>query len=141
MVACSHPAPPPVVAKPAVKLAILPTESDAFPKTASALTDSLKAARITGIDETQVASVSLEVVQLSIECVEPSDDCFQAVGKSLKANRLLFAQIAGKKPAVKVSVILFDVDAKARTGHAEKAFTSEQLATAGVQALVAEATR
>ena len=85
-----HPAapPPPKV----VTLAILPAESDAFPSAAKAATDSLAQAHVNGIDCTQVSSVSLEVVQLSIECVEASTACYQVVGRTLGANFLLFAR-------------------------------------------------
>jgi hypothetical protein len=123
-----------------VKLAVLPAESHKFPRTAQAITDSLRKAAVSGVDRTEVSKVSLEVVQLSIECVEPTVDCYQAVGKSLAANRLLFAQVSGKKRQVKVTVTLFDVDAKAPKS-AQKVFASEQAATAGVADLVAEATR
>ena len=124
-----------------VTLAVLPAESDVFPKAAKAMTDSLTHVEIEGVDDKQVSKVSLEVVQLSIECVEPSVACYEAVGKSLAANRLLFAQIArsGKKQ-LNVSVTLFDVDARApKTAH--KVFANEQEATAGIPDLVAEATR
>jgi hypothetical protein len=123
-----------------VRLAVLPAESDAFPKAAQAATDSLSNATIGGIDQKQLSKVSLEVVQLSIECVEPTVACYEAVGKTLSANRLLFAQIAPDGKQVKVSVTLFDVDASVpRT--VQKLFDSEQAATAGIGDLVAEATR
>jgi hypothetical protein len=129
----------PVVAK--IKLAVLPAESDKFPKTAAAITDSLAAAQVAGIDEREVSKVSLEVVQLSIECVEPTAGCYAAVGKQLAANRLLFAQIgAEKKKKLKVTVTLFDVDTLAPK-TAERIFANEKEATAGVADLVAEATR
>ena len=123
-----------------VTLAVLPAESSKFPQAAQAITDSLAAATVSGVDRKQVSKVSLEVVQLSIECVEPTAACYEKVGKSLAANRLLFAQLSGGKKRINVTVTLFDVDAKApRT--AKKTFASEQEATAGVADLVAEATR
>lgn len=142
-------APKAVVERPQIKLAVLPAESDVFPKAAEAATDSLSNATVSGIDEREVTKVSLEVVQLSIECVEATSTCYEAVGKTLSANRLLFAQISpeGKKPRnrrkprpLKVVVTLFDVDA--RSPHtAEKVFESEKAATDGIPDLVAEATR
>ena len=47
-------------------------------------------------------------LQLSIECVDPSARCYEAVANSLSVNELLFAHIDsdGKKP--KVSVTLFN---------------------------------
>jgi hypothetical protein len=123
-----------------VTLAVLPAESSKFPKTAQALTDSLANANVSGVDRKQISKVSLEVVQLSIECVDPTVDCYAAVGKSLDANRLLFAQVSGRKKHISVTVTLFDVDAKSPK-TANKTFASEQAATAGVADLVAEATR
>ena len=128
-------------ATPKVTLAVLPAESDAFPNAARAVTESLERATVSGIDTKNVSKVSLEVVQLSIECVEPTPACYKAVGRSLSANRLLFAQIsAEKKKAVKVSVTLFDVDAES-PHTAEKVFPNEKAATDGISDLVSEATR
>jgi hypothetical protein len=124
-----------------VTLTVLPAESDTFPRTARALTESLERARIDGVDNKQISKVSLEVVQLSIECVEQSSKCYAEVGKSLAANRLLFALIAkGGHKRVHVSVTLFDVDAR-EPKTAKKDFANEQEATAGIEDLVAEATR
>ena len=126
-----------------VKLAVLPAESYAFPKAARAITSSLTKANVTGIDDRHVSKVSLEVVQLSIECVEPTVVCYEAVGKSLAANRLLFAAIepASKKSVkVKVTVTLFDVDAR-YPQTAQKTFANEADASTGIDALVAELTR
>ncbi|HEY5928289.1 MAG TPA: hypothetical protein VIV11_41660 [Kofleriaceae bacterium] len=123
-----------------VKLAVLPAESAKFPQAAKAITDSLTNATVAGVDRKEVSKVSLEVVQLSIECLEPTVDCYQAVGKSLAANRLLFAQVSGRSKHVKITVTLFDVDAKSPK-TAQKTFGSEKEATAGVADLVAEATR
>ncbi len=167
MAACAKPRPPKtvvVVEKPKLKLAVLAVESDKFPKLAQAATDSLAKARVAGIDNIEVSKVSLEVVQLSIECVEQTPDCYEAVGKSLSANRLLFAQIVpgdgttaiattpaakrrGKKNApppshdVRVTITLFDVDAHTSQKTAEKVFPTETEATAGIDGLIAEATK
>ena len=124
----------------ALTLAVLPAESDAFPRTARALTNSLKRAEVEGVDKKQVSKVSLEVVQLSIECVEQSPKCYKQVAKSLAADLLLFAQIAKEHRNVQVTVTLFDVDER-RPRTATKVFASEKEATAGIQELVAEATR
>jgi len=132
-------APPP---RPPQKLVVLPAESDAFPSVAKATTESLLQARVDGLGATQASKVSLEVVQLSIECVDPSVTCYEAVGRSLAANGLLFAQIAAvKHRQLKVTITFFDVDEKTLKTKAEKVFPTEQAATAGVPELVAEATR
>lgn len=143
-VGCHHssPAPVPPPPPPKVRLAVLPAESDAFPKVAAALSKSLAGARVAGIDDTQLEKVSLEVVQLSIECVDPTVECYAAVGKSLHANKLLFAQLApgAKRAELKVTVTLFDVDGGAPAKQAEKTFANEAAASAAVDDLVAEAT-
>jgi hypothetical protein len=153
--ACTHAGPPTTTAvatpsvppRPAklakvVRLVALPAESQAFPKVARAATDSLSRAQVRWLGAAQVSKVSLEIVQLSIECVDSSAACYQAVGRSLTADGLLFAQIATvKRRQLKITVTLFDVDAKASRTKAEKVFASEDEATAGIADLVAEATR
>ena len=143
--ACGHapaPAPMAVAAPKKVRLAILPAESDAFPSTAKAVTDSLLAAKVAGIDETQISKASLEVVQLSIECVDWTSACYEAAGHSLAANQLLFAQITAEpNKHLKVMVTLFDVDGESTKSTQEKIFASDSEATAGVADLVAQATK
>jgi hypothetical protein len=151
--ACSHPeprSPAAVAARPdapparpkLVRLVALPAESDAFPRAAQAMTESLSRVQLDGLGAAHVSKVSLEIVQLSIECVDPSVACYEAVGHSLTANRLLFAQIAPlKRKQLKITVTLFDVDARAQRTRAERVFASEADATAGIAELVAEATR
>jgi hypothetical protein len=151
MVACAKSRPPAAkpaaITKPKVKLAVLAVESDKFPKIADAATTSLAKVKLAGVDEVEISKVSLEVVQLSIECVEQTPACYEAVGKSLAANRLLFAQIAPgnpKKPRkrdVRVTVTLFDVDSSAAKKTAEKLFKTEKEATAGLDTLITEATQ
>jgi hypothetical protein len=151
MMACgsSHPAPAtptttlPPPARSMIKLAVIPAESDAYPRAAQAVSASLSGAAIGGVDETRLSKVSLEIVQLSIECVDPTDACYQAIGRSMSANRLLFARIDAGAPRrqLKITVTLYDVDAKASRRTAEKLFATEELAVAGAAALVAEATQ
>src|SRR6185503_19600523 len=90
---------PPPQARPAkiARLVALPAESATYPKLARAATDSLSRAQVDGLGAAQVSKVSLEVVQIAIECVDPSSTCYQAVGRSLTASGLLFAQIAAVK--------------------------------------------
>lgn len=146
MMACggAHPPPPVQVAParpaPRVQLAVIPAESDAFPRAAAAVSESLAAASVRGVDEKRVSKVSLEVVQLSIECVEQTPACYEAIGRSLSANRLLFARIdrGAAKRQVKLTVTLFDVDARRTTRTQNKAFASDAAAAAGAAALVTE---
>jgi regulator of protease activity HflC (stomatin/prohibitin superfamily) len=144
MSACGQaPAPVPPVPPSKVQLAVIPAESDAFPKAARAVSASLAAAKVSGIDETRVSKVSLEVVQLSVECVDPTSACYEAIGRSMAANRLLFARIdrGTARRQLKITVTLFDVDAKAEQRTAAKVFATEAEATAGAAALVEEVTR
>ena len=141
MMACGH---APVAGEShKVQLAVIPAESDVFPKAAQAVSASLAAAKVSGIDQTQVSKVSLEVVQLSVECVDPTSTCYEAIGRSRSVNRLLFARITGgaRTRQLKIVVTLFDVDGKAAMRTAEKVFATEGDATAGAAALVAEVTR
>ena len=117
----------------------LPAESDAFPAIAKATTSALGQAKLAGVDERVSSKVSMEVVQLSIECVDPSATCYEAVAKSLAANRLLFAAIDVEGARPKIAVTVFDVGQAPRTK--ERTFDTEAAALAGVDQLVAEATR
>ena len=146
LAACgSHPPPPPQAPPPpkVVTLAILPAESDAFPAAAKAATDSLAQAHVSGVDRTQLSKVSLEVVQLSIECVETTPACYQAVGRSLAADRLLFAQIAPgpKKKQLKVTVSLFDVQVAAPPKTVEAVYKTEKEASSKNRRAVTEVTK
>ena len=122
---------------------MIPAESYAFPRAARAVSAQLAAARIAGVDATSVSRVSLEVVQLAIECVDPTDACYQAIGRSMSANRLLFARIdpGPIRRELRVAVTLYDVDARATRCTAARIFTTEDQAIAGARALVAEAIR
>ena len=142
---CSGAAVKPVVQSASGKrsFTVLPAESDRFPEAARVTTDRLQRARLRGFDEPQLSKVSLEVVQLAIECVEPSPDCYAAVGKELSAEQLLFAQIApGPKPeSVKVTVTLFDVDERKQRRAVEKVFATEEDVPYSIADVVTEATK
>lgn len=123
--------------------AVLPAESTEFPLAARATTERLRRARLKGAGLPEVSKVSLEVVQLSIECVEPTAACYTAVGKQLAANRLLFARIdpGPEREQLKITVTLFDVDAQHQTRAAAKVFSSEDDVPFGIAEVVAEATK
>jgi hypothetical protein len=142
LMACgpAHPAGNP--APPArTQLAVLPVESDAFPGVARAVSASLRAAKVKDIDDTRVSKVSIEVVQLSIECVEPTNACYQAAGHSMSANRLLFARIDPAARQLKLTITLFDVDASAPKRTQAKVFATAAAAIQGAPALVAAVTQ
>jgi len=147
---CAHrpetvatPTPPPPKAR--VKLAVLPVDGDAFPQIAASLNKSLHDVKVKGVDDYFLSKVTLEVVQLSIECVQPTSDCYSAVGKSLSANKLLLGHIAavGKRKrdkSVRVTITLFDVDSGEAANVVDRVYKTPELASQGAQDLVAEAT-
>jgi len=123
-------------------MAVFPAESAEFPKTAKAMTSALSGTKVNGVEDTLVAKTSLGDAQLLIECNDPTPDCYSAVGKSLEADRLLFAIIAKEpKKKLKISITLFDVAAHRDWGHAEKVFATEAEAAAGLDGLIHEATK
>jgi hypothetical protein len=122
-----------------LRLTVLPAESDSFPTVAEALNRSMTTVPIMGVGERAMSKVSLEVVQLSIECVDSTDECYRAVGSELAANRLLFADVERARERVKVKVFMFDVDAGVISGVAEREFADERSAQEGVAALVENA--
>ena len=122
------------------KLLTLPAESDVFPKLAAAVTAALAHAKVAGVDESATSRVSIEVVQLSIECVDPTDTCYDEAAKSLAANKLLFAHIVGSGGKPKITVTLFDRATKSPK-TAEHTYATEAAALDGLEGLVAEATR
>lgn len=149
-VGCAHapaqraetaPPPPP---KARVKLAVLPVDGDTFPQIAASLNKSLHDVKVKGVDDYFLSKVTLEVVQLSIECVQSTSECYSAVGKSLSANKLLLGHIAavGKRKrdkSVRVTITLFDVDAGEAANVVDRVFKTPELASQGAQDLVAEA--
>jgi hypothetical protein len=151
-VGCAH-APPheaaaaavtPEVPRPRVKLAVLPVDSDMFPQIAASLNNAMHGVKIGGVDDYFLSKVTLEVVQLSIECVQPTSQCYSAVGKSLSANKLLLGHIApaGRRrrdKSVRVTITLFDVDAGEAANVVDHIYKTPELASQGAQDLVAEA--
>lgn len=124
------------------RLAALPAESGQFPNAAKTATDHLGRARVKGLGEAQMSKVSLEVVQLAIECLEPTLDCYKEVGRSLEANQLLFARIdATQKNQCRVYVGLFDVDTGEWRRQASKIYDTEEDAAYALREVVEEATR
>ena len=141
----AKPAPPPPPPPPKVTLAVLEAESDRYPRVAQAINDATLGVKIQGVDETVRARVSIEVVQLQVECVDVTPDCLKQAGTSLAADRMLFARIEEGPPAkptrrapkqVKVSVTLFDVGAGRDVAQAEAQFKNADEAAAGARSLV-----
>jgi hypothetical protein len=136
----------PVAAGPArVKLAVLPLDNRDFPGIAQSLNNVLHDVKVRGVDDYFLSKATLEVVQLSIECVEQTAACYSAVGKQLGANRLLLGHIvaAGRKKhdhSVRVSITLFDVDGGEAVNEVNRLFRSPEAASQGATELVTEAT-
>jgi len=126
---------PAVTPKARLKLAVLPVEGDVFPRLAQEINDKLGKVQLSAVDDYFVSRATLEVVQLSIECVELTTACFSSVGKSLAAQRLLFAQLQGgakrRDKSVKVVFTLFDVPSGQVARTAEKQFKNEDEAQHG----------
>lgn len=122
--------------------AIIPAESERFPRAAERANASMREARIEGLDPPQMSNISLEMLQLSIECIDPTLDCYEAVGKTLQASQILFTEITRgrKRKEVEVKVTLFDVDNRKLRGKETKRFPSEAAAEKGVEAVIAKVT-
>jgi len=133
---CAHEAAK--VAPPAhgARVALLPAESEQFPAAATALNTALRDAPLDALGERFLSKVSLEVVQLSIECVDASAACYAAAGRALAADRLLFAQLAPNGHGLRVTVTLFDVRAAAPAKQSAGDFPDEQEAARGAARLV-----
>jgi hypothetical protein len=123
------------------RLAWLPVEGFADPQVATALNQRLEAARIADVDQHVRAPVSMEVAQLSIECIETVPRCYQAVGKHLQADRLLWAELvrSGRRgSALKAVVMLFDVGRGVEVHRVQRDFAGPDAALAGFESLVNE---
>jgi hypothetical protein len=129
--------PPPRAAPAAVRLAWLPFELRAAPELATAVNEQLARVVVDGVTETFAAPVSMEMAQLAIECIDHTPACYAAVGQSVGADRLLWAEMdRGPRGAVTLRVALFDVGGGAITQKASRGFPSAKAARAGVGPLV-----
>jgi hypothetical protein len=130
--------PPPRAATPAaVRLAWLPFEMRAAPDLATAVNERLARVVVDGVTETFAAPVSMEMAQLAIECIDHTPACYGAVGQSVGADRLLWAEMdRGPRGAITLRVALFDVGGGAITQKVSRGFPSAKAARAGVGPLV-----
>jgi hypothetical protein len=130
-----------VIAPTPVRIAVLPIENRAYGRLASALNGLLQKVKVPGVDEQQFGKVTLEVVQLAIECVDATADCYTAVGQSLNSNELLFAQIFDvptkrRKKLINLVLTRYDVDRHTTRSSAQHVFTSEAEALAQLKGLL-----
>jgi hypothetical protein len=110
--------PPKTAAGPApssrpARLAWLPVEPLASPEIAGVVNDALTRLEVAGATESVRAPVSMEVAQLTIECIEPTVACYSAVGRSFRADRLLWLEMAAGEasaPGLRITLALFDVN-------------------------------
>jgi hypothetical protein len=125
----------------AVRLAVLPSDPLLFADIASALDEQLGRARVAGAATTVRAKLSMEVAQLALECVSPTDDCYAQVGRFLQVDRLLWGKISrdGATAGVKVTIVLLDVGRSAQVGRAEESFPKSEAAIEGLRKLVERA--
>jgi hypothetical protein len=136
---CATTAPPPPAAhqsaslsvERSVRLAWLPADEYAFPDVAAALNDRMEAVHLSGVDVSFRAPVSMEVAQLSLECVAQTAACYTQVGTSLQANRLLWAElvaVGSGRRRLKAVVTVFDVDQKRMLRRAEETYDGRETA-------------
>jgi len=124
-----------------VRLAVLPSDSLLFADIAGALDEQLGRARVAGTGTMIRAKLSMEVAQLALECVSPTDECYAQVGRFLQVDRLLWGQIAhdGTTAGVKVTIVLLDVGRGAQLARAEETFPKSEAAIGGLRRLVERA--
>jgi hypothetical protein len=135
-------APPAAVSSPPprVRLAWLPFDAPASSGLTTAVNVHLEHAKIAGVTESFQASVSMEMAQLAIECIEKTARCYAAVGRSVGADRLLWADLDRRAHGnLTLRVALFDVDRRAVVHEAEQSYPSAKAAQADVETLIARA--
>jgi hypothetical protein len=129
-------APPPAQPK---RLTWLPVDALDAPDVAKTINEHLGRLKIAGTGESVKAAVSLEVAQLAIECTDPTPACYRAVGRSLGADQILWAELrrnATPKRSIRIALALFDVRAGTPPKLVEKTFEGAEAARAGVGDLV-----
>jgi hypothetical protein len=129
---------PAALARP-VRLAWLPVERLVAPDVAQTINDRLGTVSPPGTTESYKAPVSMEVAQLAIECIEPVAACYAAVGRSLGADRLLWAELhpaAAPEGSLQITLTLLDVRGATVIQHAERTFASAKDARDGAGPLV-----
>jgi hypothetical protein len=141
-VGCASKPPPPArtaeKATPPARLAWLPAEPLAGRELAAAVNERLAGVAIPGAAAGVKAAVSMEVAQLAIECTEPTPSCYAAVGRSLGADEMLWAELgttSGRSRQIRVALLLFDVRAGDAPRKVERTFDGVEAARDGVAAL------
>jgi hypothetical protein len=140
---CASRSPPPartaVSAKPPARFTWLPADAIAGRDLAKAVNENLGQVSLPGAAASVKSAVSMEVAQLAIECTEPTPTCYTAVGRSLGADEMVWAELgAGGSSSrdIRVALLFYDVRAGADPKRVEQKFESLEAARAGVSALV-----
>ena len=107
---------------------------------AQAVNDQMSRAKPRGTSASVKAAVSMEVAQLAIECNQPTPACYAAVGRSMNADRLMWAELDAAAPdeKIRITVVMFDVQA-GKSSRRVGTFADVQAARAGVAELVESA--
>jgi hypothetical protein len=123
-----------------LKLAVLPVESDNFPRLARGVNGVFHDIQVPGVDDYFLSKVTLEVAQLAIECVDMTNECWSAVGKSLTSDRLLLANINHSKKkhdhTITLRVTYFDVTTGQPVNVVNRSFKSEEEALRGMKDVI-----
>ena len=132
--------PPPVSPPPRLRLAWLPFDAAASSGLTTAVNAQLAHAKIAGVTESFQAPVSMEMAQLALECIEKTAHCYTAVGRSVGADRLLWADLDRRAHGnLALRVALFDVARGAVVREAAQSYPSASAAQADVETLIARA--
>jgi len=141
--ACASSEPPPVetVRKPdppPQRLAWMPLDPLDAPGVAQVVNERMSKIKPAGTSATVKAAVSMEVAQLAIECIQPTPACYTAVGRSLNADRLMWAEVepGADDDKLRLTVVLFDVQAGTAPKRVRGTFADVQAARAGAADLV-----
>jgi len=141
--ACASSEPPPVqtVRKPEPppqRLAWMPLDPLDAPGFAQVVNERMSKIKPAGTSASVKAAVSMEVAQLAIECIQPTPACYAAVGRSLNADRLMWAEVepTTDDDKLRLTVVLFDVQAGTAPKRVEGTFADVQAARAGAADLI-----
>jgi hypothetical protein len=141
--ACASDPPPPVATAPKPppppqKLAWMPLDVLDAPAVANAVNERMGTVKPAGTSTKVKAAVSMEVAQLAIECIAPTPACYGAVGRSLGADRLMWAEVdpASEDDKIRLTVLVFDVQAGTAPLRVGETFADPEAARAGAPGLV-----
>lgn len=134
----SAPAAAVVSRPPPVRLAWLPFDKSSSAGLTTAVNAQLEHFEMDGVTESFRAPVSMEMAQLAIECIEKTARCYTAVGRSIGADRLLWAELDRHgRGNLTLRVALFDVARGAIVHEAEQSYPGAKAAQADVESLIA----